>query len=172
MGDVNGCGTDGCCLPPCVDPSRQCTGFAPSGGLFCSNPAATCNPMSGCCNVTSNLKVDATMLFEGPRICTHGGGFEPGQVTVTYLNVPNTSGPLGGFSANVASDGTFNLTDSSQQIAFGFIGDCPLSAQNAAVTVHASQPTTGFPLTSEGTLPARLWCRNLSQPNVVGDGCP
>jgi hypothetical protein len=173
MGDVNGCGTDGCCLPNCVDSTRQCLGFAPTGGLFCSNPAATCNPMSGCCNVTSNLKVDATMLSDGPRICVHGQGFEPGtQVTVSYLNVPNASGPIQSFSAGVGNDGKFDLTDTSQQIAFGSVGDCPPSAQNAEVTVLASQPTSGFPLTSEGRLPARMWCRNLSQPNVVGDGCP
>ncbi len=118
------------------------------------------------------------MAFEGPRICVHGQGFETGgQVTVSYLNVPKASGPIQSFSAGADADGKFSLTDSSQEIAFGSIGDCPdtingVPTQDAVVTVHASEPTSGLPITADGTLPARMWCKNFSQPNVVGDGCP
>jgi hypothetical protein len=39
------------------------------------------------------------------------------------------------------------------------------------LTVQASQPTAGLPIVATATLPARLWCQNLTQPTVIGAGC-
>ena len=100
--------------------------------------------------------------FAGPAICVSGSGFTPGGAAfISYSGVPGQN-DQGHFTVGVASNGTFNFSDSSQEGKAIFCSNSEAGGE-VTVTVTDGTPTAGGTGNSVSTtLPASNWCTNFS----------